>query len=458
MGIVAAIGDALSAFVGGIGAAVDVGSVGADVAASWDAVDTLGNGAVLDAAGAASNLAGADAGLNAGLTAATDIFGGASGTAATSALTPEQIAAGAGGTASNAAASGAGALQAGIAPSAASSLTPEEMVAGNAASGINSTTSNLTALANETQGPVGYDSTGMGGGSTDAWDTTAPAAASGTTDASQKTGLLSRLGNFLGMGGAAPTEVNYTGAVSAGAAAASGAGGGGAGGGSTLGTYGPLALGALAMGAKLLGGTPQASALPNSSSVNNGPYWNAPLNTSVPGRTAVNPFASNSAVIQPPTQTPIATAAPMTTAPQPPQQSPYWTYGSPEMTYFQGNSLANMGWPGNPTSATTQAPVQTASAAPNSGLPTGMASGGALRRDKEFRTGSGNHRVSGPGTETSDSIPAMLSNHEYVLDAEDMRLIGGGDPKRGADRLDRDRRKLSRGRGVLAQFARERAA
>ena len=437
MGIVAAVGDALAAFVGGIGAAVD----------------SVGAGLAVDAAGA---------GLSTGLTGASDILGGASLTGATSTLTPAEIPAGAGATASNAAASTANAVAAGIAPPAASSLTPVEMVTGNAASGIGSTTSNLTALASQTTGPAGYDFTGMGGGNTLAGNTTAagagpatiaPAAASGTVKATQSAGLLSSLGNFLGMGGPTLTPAAETGVASAGAAAASGAGGG-----SILGTYGPLALGALSMGAKLLGGTPQAPALPNSSSVNNGPYWNAPLNTSVPGRTAVNPFASNSAVIQPPTQTPIATAAPMTTAPQPPQQSPYWTYGSPEMTYFQGNSLANMGWPGNPTSATTQAPVQTAPAAPNSGLPTGMASGGALRRDKEFRTGSGNHRVSGPGTETSDSIPAMLSNHEYVLDAEDMRLIGGGDPKRGADRLDRDRRKLSRGRGVLAQFAGERAA
>lgn len=82
----------------------------------------------------------------------------------------------------------------------------------------------------------------------------------------------------------------------------------------------------------------------------------------------------------------------------------------------------------------------------------GFAKGGALRAanendEQEFRTGSGNHRVRGPGTETSDSIPARLSTHEYVLDARDVRLIGGGSVERGSDILDRERKKLNRGGG-----------
>lgn len=43
-------------------------------------------------------------------------------------------------------------------------------------------------------------------------------------------------------------------------------------------------------------------------------------------------------------------------------------------------------------------------------LPQGFASGGKVR---------------GPGTGTSDSIPAMLSNGEHVLTAEDVRMMGG---------------------------------
>lgn len=197
-----------------------------------------------------------------------------------------------------------------------------------------------------------------------------------------------------------------------------------------------------------------------SASVDKGPYWNAPLNTNVPGRTAVNPFASQGTAAPgaPATQPPAASGlfAPAQTAqqPQPMQGSPYWTYGAAPQTYFQGNALPNMGWPGQ-TTGNSPASSPTAPSS-NTNNPTGLARGGALSRDQEFRTGSGNHRVSGPGTETSDSIPAMLSNHEYVLDAEDMRQIGGGDPVRGADRLDRDRRNLARGNGVLAQFAKTR--
>lgn len=41
---------------------------------------------------------------------------------------------------------------------------------------------------------------------------------------------------------------------------------------------------------------------------------------------------------------------------------------------------------------------------------------------KGFRTGG---RVSGPGTSTSDSIPARLSNNEHVLTAKDVKNMGG---------------------------------
>src|SRR5699024_469390 len=40
----------------------------------------------------------------------------------------------------------------------------------------------------------------------------------------------------------------------------------------------------------------------------------------------------------------------------------------------------------------------------------------------KFATGG---RVSGPGTSTSDSIPARLSNNEHVLTAKDVKNLGG---------------------------------
>ena len=43
--------------------------------------------------------------------------------------------------------------------------------------------------------------------------------------------------------------------------------------------------------------------------------------------------------------------------------------------------------------------------------------------------------VSGPGTETSDSIPAQLSNNEFVFTADAVRAAGGGNVNAGAQQL-----------------------
>lgn len=48
----------------------------------------------------------------------------------------------------------------------------------------------------------------------------------------------------------------------------------------------------------------------------------------------------------------------------------------------------------------------------------------------------GDFAVSGPGDGRSDSIPARLSDGEYVIDAETVALLGNGSPKAGAKRLD----------------------
>jgi hypothetical protein len=62
--------------------------------------------------------------------------------------------------------------------------------------------------------------------------------------------------------------------------------------------------------------------------------------------------------------------------------------------------------------------------------------------------------VDGPGSGREDKIPALLSDGEYVIDAETLALLGDGSTKEGARRMDKFRanirkhkgRALSRGR------------
>lgn len=55
--------------------------------------------------------------------------------------------------------------------------------------------------------------------------------------------------------------------------------------------------------------------------------------------------------------------------------------------------------------------------------------------------------VRGPGTGRSDSIPAQLSDGEYVLTAEDVSLLGDGSNEAGAKRLDGFRQQLRKHKG-----------
>jgi hypothetical protein len=64
--------------------------------------------------------------------------------------------------------------------------------------------------------------------------------------------------------------------------------------------------------------------------------------------------------------------------------------------------------------------------APQSGGIAGLAQGGYPRR-----TG----QISGPGTETSDSIPAMLSDGEFVMTAKAVRGLGKGSRREGAKKM-----------------------
>tara|TARA_Y100000022_G_C13159659_1_gene333387 strand:- start:395 stop:880 length:486 start_codon:yes stop_codon:yes gene_type:complete len=64
------------------------------------------------------------------------------------------------------------------------------------------------------------------------------------------------------------------------------------------------------------------------------------------------------------------------------------------------------------------------------------ADGGAMYgRDKMSYDTPITGEVSGPGTGTSDSVPARLSDGEFVLTAKSVRGAGGGDRDIGAARL-----------------------
>jgi hypothetical protein len=69
----------------------------------------------------------------------------------------------------------------------------------------------------------------------------------------------------------------------------------------------------------------------------------------------------------------------------------------------------------------------------------GFKGGGAATRN--------DFSVQGPGTGRSDSIPAALSDGEYVMDAETVALLGDGSSKAGAKKLDAMRSNLRKAKG-----------
>ena len=71
--------------------------------------------------------------------------------------------------------------------------------------------------------------------------------------------------------------------------------------------------------------------------------------------------------------------------------------------------------------------------------------------DNTIRAAMG-HYVRGGGTGTSDSIPARLSDGEYVIDAQTVSMLGDGSSDAGAKKLDAMREEIRRHKGkALAQ-------
>lgn len=72
--------------------------------------------------------------------------------------------------------------------------------------------------------------------------------------------------------------------------------------------------------------------------------------------------------------------------------------------------------------------------------------------EEPVKKAMGGYAVGGPGTGRSDEIPAMLSDGEYVMDAETVALLGDGSNKAGAKALDKFRANIRKQKGrKLAQ-------
>jgi hypothetical protein len=107
------------------------------------------------------------------------------------------------------------------------------------------------------------------------------------------------------------------------------------------------------------------------------------------------------------------------------------TYGQrPELKFFD-YAVRN-----NPAPVTTPVPGNPAGPIMEERNPMAMAKGGRST-----------FAVNGPGTGRSDDIPAVLSDGEYVIDAETVALLGDGSSKAGAKKLDDLRVKVRKHKG-----------
>ena len=119
------------------------------------------------------------------------------------------------------------------------------------------------------------------------------------------------------------------------------------------------------------------------------------------------------------------------------------TYGTrPELNFFDYSAQ-----PANPAPITT--PVPNEPRGPAMYVPDDMrfAEGGAFAAKRGGSSKRTEFAVNGPGTGRSDDIPAVLSDGEYVIDAETVALLGDGSSKAGAKKLDDLRVKVRKHKG-----------
>ena len=79
--------------------------------------------------------------------------------------------------------------------------------------------------------------------------------------------------------------------------------------------------------------------------------------------------------------------------------------------------------------------------------PQGAARGGAMSVKGRGKPSRDSYAVNGIGDGRSDEIPALLSDGEYVIDAETVAMLGDGSGKAGAKRLDDLRVKIRKHKG-----------
>ena len=121
------------------------------------------------------------------------------------------------------------------------------------------------------------------------------------------------------------------------------------------------------------------------------------------------------------------------------------TYGErPELSFYDYAPKTAL-----PTPVTT--PVPNNPAGPSMYAPDvdnmRFARGGAMPAKHGGSSDRTEFAVNGPGTGRSDDIPAVLSDGEYVIDAETVALLGDGSSKAGAKKLDDLRVKVRKHKG-----------
>jgi hypothetical protein len=82
----------------------------------------------------------------------------------------------------------------------------------------------------------------------------------------------------------------------------------------------------------------------------------------------------------------------------------------------------------------------------NNQLPA-MAEGGYLDAAMPMAHDSGPRYIEGPGSGREDKIPSLLSDGEYVMDAEIVAMLGDGSSEAGAGVLDKMRENIRRHKG-----------
>jgi hypothetical protein len=120
-------------------------------------------------------------------------------------------------------------------------------------------------------------------------------------------------------------------------------------------------------------------------------------------------------------------------------QIDYYRYGlGPEAKFFETN-LAPVSPPPPPPEPPQGPPSKPPGDEPvfAAGGLTGYAKGGSKK----------SRYVAGPGSGRDDKIPALLSDGEYVIDAETLALLGDGSTKEGARRMDKFRAKIRKHKG-----------